>query len=93
MHFFGGFAWLPIDKKASSFSSRNLRNFLSSRHVVAESNLIHVSDFSCLACDLNLAVFSMVIFLSTFKPRRLSRLITSGEGFNLAKVATLALSK
>ena len=26
---FGGFAWLPIDKKVSSFSSKNLRNFSS----------------------------------------------------------------
>ena len=34
--FFCGFAWLPIDKKASSFSSKNLSNFLSSRLVVAE---------------------------------------------------------
>ena len=25
----GGFTWLPIDKKASSFSSKNLRNFFS----------------------------------------------------------------
>ena len=33
---FGGFAWLPIDKKASSFSSKNLRNFFSSCRVVAE---------------------------------------------------------
>ena len=24
---FGGFTWLPIDKKASSLSSKNLRNF------------------------------------------------------------------
>ena len=47
-----------------------------------------MNDFGCLARDLNLAVFSMVIFLSTFKRRLLTRLIlTSEEAFNLAKVA------
>ena len=47
-----------------------------------------MNNFGCLARDLNLAVFSMVIFLSTFKRRLLTRLIlTSEEAFNLAKVA------
>ena len=49
-----------------------------------------MNDFGCLARDLNVAVFSMVIFLSTFKRRLLSRFI-SEEAFNLAKVAILAL--
>ena len=64
----------------------------SLRRAVAELNLIHVNDFGCLARDLNLAVFSMVIFLFTFKRRLLSRFITLEEAFNLAKVAILALS-
>ena len=49
--------------------------------------MIHVNDFGCLAHDLNLALFNMVIFLSTFKRRLLSHFITSEEAFNLAKVA------
>ena len=80
-------------KTASSFYSKNLRIFFSSSHVLAELNLIHVNDFGCLARDLNLAVFSMVIFLSTFKRTLLSAFITSEEASNLAKVAILGLSK
>ena len=53
--------WLPNDNKASSFSSKNLRNFFPP--VVLLPN----EDFGRLARDLNLAVFSMVIFLSTLK--------------------------
>ena len=67
--------------------------FFSSSHVLVELNLIHVNDFGCLARDLNLAVFSMVIFLSTFKRTLLSAFITSEEASNLAKVAILGLSK
>ena len=52
-----------------------------------------MNDFGCLARDLNLAVFTMVIFLSTLKRRLLTRFITSEEAFNLAKVAILGLSK
>ena len=67
-----------------------------SRKAVLASNYatrIHVNDFGCQARDLNLAVFSMVIFLSTFKRRLLSRFITSEAAFNLAKVAIFAVSK
>ena len=47
--------------------------------------------FGCLAKSINLAsVFSRVIFLSTFKQWLLS---TLEEVFNLAKVASLAVSK
>ena len=52
-HSFGGFTWLPIEKKKSVIF------FLASCSY--QMNLIHVNDF-----DLNLAVFSMVIFISTF---------------------------
>ena len=55
--------------------------------------LIHMNDFGCLVRDLNLAVFSLVIFLSTFKRRLLSHFITAEEAFNLAKVGILVLSK
>ena len=51
-----------------------------------------MNDFDCLARNLNLPVFSMVIFLSTFKRRLLSRFI-SEEVYNLAKFAILALFK
>ena len=46
-----------------------------------------MNDFGRLARDLNLALFSMVIFLSAPKRRLLSRFKTSEEVFNLAKVA------
>ena len=49
-----------------------------------------MNDFGYLAHDLNLPVFSMVIFLSTFKQWLLSHFI-SEEAFNLAKVGILAL--
>ena len=52
MRSFGGFAWLLIDKIASSFSSKNLRIFFF---------VSCCCDFGFLARDLNLAVFSMVI--------------------------------
>ena len=47
--------------------------------------MIRVNNFGCLARDLNVIVFSMVIFLPTF--------ITSEEAFNLVEIAILALSK
>ena len=77
-------------KKRPVFLPRTLVIFFSSCHVIAKWNLIHVNDFGCLACDLNLPVFSMVIFLSTFKRRLLSCFI-SEKASNLAKVAILAL--
>ena len=66
---FGGFAWLLIEKKRVQFFFQEPPYFvfLTSCRVVAELNLIHVNDFGCLARDLNLAVLSMVIFLSAFK--------------------------
>ena len=94
MRSFGGFVWLSIDKKASSFFLPRTSVFFSSRRVVAERSLIHVNDFGCLARDLNLPVFSTVIFLSTFKRRLLSAFYDIERSpFNLAKVAILALSK
>ena len=70
--------WLPIDKKASSLSSKNLRNIFCWRRVL---NLIHVNKFGCLARDLNLTVFSMVIFHSTFKRRFPSAFYNIGRCF------------
>ena len=50
-----------------------------------------MNDFVYQARDLNLVVFSMVIFVSPFTRRNLSRFITWEEASNLPKVAILAL--
>ena len=80
--FLGGFTWLPIDKKASSFPSKNLRKYCSSHRVVAEWNLIHVNDFgftwlkSCLCFQHG----------NSYLPPNdgfCQRFITSEEAFNL----------
>ena len=63
---FGGFTWLPIAKKSVQFIFQEARNFFP---VLAKWNMIHVNNFGCLARDLNLTVFSIVIFLSTLKRR------------------------
>ena len=77
----------------ASFSPKNLRNFFPCIVLLPNETRYMYYDFGCLECDLNLAVFSMVIFLSTSKRPLLARFITSEEAFNLAKVAIFALSK
>ena len=47
----------------------------------AKWNLIHVNNFGCQARDLKLTVFSMVIFLSTFKRPFPSAFYNIGRSF------------
>ena len=61
MHSFGGFACLPIDKKASRFSSKNILNCFSFMSCCCRMKLDTCERLVCLTHDLNLAVFSMVI--------------------------------
>ena len=97
VHSFGGFTWLPMDKKkASTLSSKNLRNFFVLASCSCQMKL-DTCELGCLARDLNLTVFSLAISGGNipfyFQTTVSVSVITSKEAFNLVEVAILALSK